>query len=170
MTGLADRLAERTLELVDIPSESRHEERIRTHLLERVPAHVTAEYAGDDAFLFVPQRRADAPLVVLAGHYDTVPAQANIPGRIEVDAVHGLGASDMKGGVAVAVELVRDLASVEAGRLRRRACSCSAARSFRPSTIRSPRSSTARARSTTRLSRSCSSLRTGRCMQAASVT
>ena len=115
MTGLADRLAQRTLALVDIPSESRHEERIRAHLLDLVPAELTVEYASDEAFLFVPLRRADAPLVVLAGHYDTVPAQANIPGRIEDGAVHGVGASDMKGGVAVAVELVRDLPRAEAG-------------------------------------------------------
>jgi succinyl-diaminopimelate desuccinylase len=50
---------------------------------------------------------ADAP-VLLAGHVDTVPAQENIPGRISGDAVHGLGASDMKGGVAVMLELARD--------------------------------------------------------------
>jgi succinyl-diaminopimelate desuccinylase len=43
--------------------------------------------------------------VVLAGHLDTIPAQANIPGRIENGSVHGLGASDMKSGVAVMVEL-----------------------------------------------------------------
>jgi succinyl-diaminopimelate desuccinylase len=115
VTGLADRLAERTLELVDIPSESGHEERIRAHLLDLVPAELTADYAGDEAFLFVAQRRTDVPLVVLGGHYDTVPAQANLPGRIGDGAVHGVGASDMKGGVAVAVELVRDLARTEAG-------------------------------------------------------
>jgi succinyl-diaminopimelate desuccinylase len=115
VTGLADRLAQRTLELVNIRSESRHEEQIRPHLLELVPGELAAEFAGDEAFLFVPERRTDAPLVVLAGHYDTVPAQANLPGRIEGGAVHGLGASDMKGGVAVAVELVRDLARAEPG-------------------------------------------------------
>jgi succinyl-diaminopimelate desuccinylase len=115
VTDLADRLAERTLELVDIPSESLHEAAIRTRLLELVPEEFEPAFAGDEAFLFAPPRRRDVPLVVLAGHYDTVPAQENIPGRIEGGGVHGLGASDMKGGVAVALELVRDLASASPG-------------------------------------------------------
>jgi len=110
VTGLADRLAERTLEFVNIPSESREEDEIREHLLDLVPPELSAEYAHDEAFFFLPERRPGAPLVVLAGHYDTVPAQDNLPGRIEQEAVHGLGASDMKGGVAVAIELMRDLA------------------------------------------------------------
>ncbi|CAN5215931.1 succinyl-diaminopimelate desuccinylase [soil metagenome] len=116
VSALADRLAERTLELVNIPSESRQEAQIREHLLGLVPRELSAVYAHDDAFFFLPERRLGVPLVVLAGHYDTVPAQANIPGRVELGAVHGLGASDMKGGVAVALELVRDLASEPEGR------------------------------------------------------
>jgi succinyl-diaminopimelate desuccinylase len=114
MSSLAERLAARTLELVDIPSQSRSEQAIREHLLSLVPAEFVPEFAGDDAFLFARERRPGLPLVVLAGHYDTVPAQDNLPGRIANGAVHGLGASDMKGGVAVALELVRDLATAPA--------------------------------------------------------
>jgi succinyl-diaminopimelate desuccinylase len=110
VTPLAQRLAERTLELVDIPSESLHETEVRAHLLSLVPAVFAAEYVAEDAFVFARPRRPGVPLVLLVGHYDTVPAQGNLPGRIEGGAVHGCGATDMKGGVAVALELVRDLA------------------------------------------------------------
>ena len=109
MDELGERLAARTLELVDIPSPSGSEARVRDRLLDLVPSFLEPEFAGDEAYLFVSGRRPDAPLVLLAGHYDTVPAQDNVPGRIEDDAVHGLGASDMKGGLAVALETVRDL-------------------------------------------------------------
>src|SRR6201999_447925 len=49
--------------------------------------------------------RGERPLVLLAGHLDTVPAQGNRPGRRTDERVEGLGASDMKGGVAVMLEL-----------------------------------------------------------------
>ena len=115
MTALADRLAARTLELIDIPSVSRTEDAIREHLLSLVPPSYIAEYAGDEVNFHTPAGRRDVPLVVLVGHYDTVPVQDNLPGEIREGAVHGLGASDMKGGLAVAIELVRDLAVRDLG-------------------------------------------------------
>jgi succinyl-diaminopimelate desuccinylase len=109
VTALADRLAARTLEFVDIPSQSGSEAVIRERLLSLIPTTLTSDYAGDEAFLFVSPRRPGMPLIVLAAHYDTVPAQGNLPGRIDDAAVHGLGASDMKGGLAVALEIARNL-------------------------------------------------------------
>ena len=115
VSSLGDRLARRTLELVDIPSESLHEAAIRERLRSLVPGSFLPVFEGDDAFLWASPRRVDTPLLVLAGHYDTVPAQDNVPGRIDDGAVHGCGASDMKSGVAVALELVRELAETGPG-------------------------------------------------------
>ena len=42
---------------------------------------------------------------MLAGHTDTVPANGNAAARIEGDTLWGLGAADMKGGLAVMLEL-----------------------------------------------------------------
>jgi succinyl-diaminopimelate desuccinylase len=109
MSDLANRLAERTLELIDIPSESRNEAAIAEHVRSAVPASFALEYEGDDAFVWSSPRHEGRPLLVLAGHYDTVPAQDNLPGRIEDGWVVGLGASDMKGGLAVMLELARTL-------------------------------------------------------------
>jgi succinyl-diaminopimelate desuccinylase len=109
MSDLANRLAERTLELIDIPSESRNEAAIAEHVRSAVPASFALEYEGDDAFVWSSPRHEGRPLLVLAGHYDTVPAQENLPGRIEDGWVVGLGASDMKGGLAVMLELARTL-------------------------------------------------------------
>jgi len=94
-------LAQRTLQLVDVPSESRSEAALVALVRELVPGD--AIYDDDEVLLYGDPR---AP-VVLAGHLDTVPAQGNIPGLLADGAVRGLGASDMKAGVAVMIELAR---------------------------------------------------------------
>jgi succinyl-diaminopimelate desuccinylase len=92
-------LAETTLRLVDTPSESRHEAAAVELIRALVPG--PARYDDGEVLLY-----GEGP-IVLAGHLDTIPAQDNLPGRIADGAVHGVGASDMKGGVAVMVELAR---------------------------------------------------------------
>ena len=94
-------LAARTLQLVDVPSESRHE----GDAMELVRSLLGGGSLYDDGDAIVWGDPASP--VLLAGHLDTVPAQRNLPGRIADGAVHGLGASDMKGGIAVMVELAR---------------------------------------------------------------
>ena len=98
-----DRLAERTLALVSIPSVSRSEAEAMTYVRDQLALEPL--FASDDVVFASTARRDGHPLVVLAGHVDTVPAQDNLPGRIEDGAVVGLGASDMKGGIAVMLEL-----------------------------------------------------------------
>ncbi|HUH15939.1 MAG TPA: succinyl-diaminopimelate desuccinylase [Gaiellaceae bacterium] len=103
MSALAHRLAARTLELVDIPSESRDEAEIARY----VEAAIGPPTWRDGETLWYGDSLGGRPLVVLAGHLDTVPAQGNLPGAISDGAVVGLGASDMKGGLAVMTELAR---------------------------------------------------------------
>ncbi len=113
-TDLADRLARRTLELIDVRSESRGEAPLAAHLLAALrAAGVQARDAGDTCVLAGTARRGDRPFLLLAGHLDTVPEQGNLPGRIEDGRVHGLGASDMKGADAVMLELAIALAGRE---------------------------------------------------------
>src|SRR2546429_9976546 len=99
----AGRLAERTLALVNIASVSRAEAEAMACVRSQLP--LEAVWSTDDVLFATSRRRAGRPLVLLAGHVDTVPAQGNLPGGIEGDAVIGLGASDMKGGLAVMLEL-----------------------------------------------------------------
>ena len=97
----ASDLAARTLELVDVPSESRLEQAAMELVRSLLPGDPL--YDDGEAIVWGDE---DAP-VALAGHVDTVPAQGNLPGRVAHDAVHGVGSSDMKGGVAVMLELAR---------------------------------------------------------------
>jgi succinyl-diaminopimelate desuccinylase len=104
--GLHERLAARTLDLVDVASESRAEGALAGRVLALLrDAGVEARDAGDTCVLAGVTERRDRPLLLLAGHLDTVPAQGNRPGSRDDDAVHGLGAADMKGAVAVMLEL-----------------------------------------------------------------
>jgi succinyl-diaminopimelate desuccinylase len=53
--------------------------------------------------------------IVLAGHLDTVPPNDNAEPRRDGDTLHGLGTADMKGGLAVLLDLA-EMASSEAPR------------------------------------------------------
>jgi succinyl-diaminopimelate desuccinylase len=99
----AERLAERLEALVAIPSVSGDEAAILDAIRSQLPPSLTI--AEDDAVLSaIPARRPGAPLVVLAGHVDTVPIGRCAPGR-RADTILGRGAADMKAGLAVMLEL-----------------------------------------------------------------
>jgi succinyl-diaminopimelate desuccinylase len=100
-----------TAELVDIPSVSHNERAITDHLeglLRAVPWLETSR-VGEN--LVARTSFGHGRRLLLAGHTDTVPPNDNQHARIVGDECWGLGACDMKGGVAVLAELAR---SVEA--------------------------------------------------------
>lgn len=114
---LGERLAARTLELIDIPSESRDEAALAAHVLGVLrDGGVDVRDAGDTCVVAFPAGPSgpDAPLLLLGGHLDTVPSQGNRPGTRDGQAVHGLGASDMLAALAVMIELGLAMAAAPA--------------------------------------------------------
>jgi succinyl-diaminopimelate desuccinylase len=53
----------------------------------------------------------DQERIVLGGHLDTGPANGNATPRRDGDTLHGLGATDMKGGLAVMLQLAASIAA-----------------------------------------------------------
>lgn len=98
-----------TAALVDIPSESRHEQRLADEVEAalRLLDHVQVTRFGNTVVARTDLGRAQR--VVLGGHLDTVPAADNLPHRIDGDNLYGLGSNDMKGGVAVALRCAHEL-------------------------------------------------------------
>lgn len=100
-----------TAALVDIPSESRHEQRIADEIeaaLRAQAPHFEVVRNGDAVLARTHLGRPSR--VILAGHTDTVPAADNVPSRMDGDVLHGCGTSDMKSGDAVFLHLAATIA------------------------------------------------------------
>lgn len=110
MTADSDRLVDTLAWLVDIPSVTGDEDRICGEIAARLTPTLGEGLirSGDS---LIAGRRTAKPMVLLVGHLDTVPAQGQPPARVEGDRLHGLGASDMKGGLAVMIHLLEEIQS-----------------------------------------------------------
>lgn len=120
-------VAQLTMALIDIPSESKSEARLADLVQQALDPldHLLVDRVGDTVVARTDWGRAER--VVLGGHLDTVPAADNgratyvaageaVPlvgldglAKAPADRIYGLGACDMKGGVAVALKCAHDL-------------------------------------------------------------
>ena len=93
-------------DLVAVPSVSFHEERI-TDLIEEELHDSSGQLdvirIGDNLVARTDLGRQWR--LILAGHTDTVPPSGNAEARVDGDVLWGVGAADMKGGIAVLLEL-----------------------------------------------------------------
>lgn len=100
-----------TADLIAVPSESFQEQALVAWMeaeLRAVPG-LDVTRVGDNLVARTDLGRDRR--VVLAGHTDTVPeADGNGTPRIEGDVLYGLGATDMKSGLAVMFDLARTVA------------------------------------------------------------
>lgn len=106
----ADLLAQ-TAVLVDVPSVS-HSEAKLADLVEselRSAPYLEVARIGDNVIGRTAFGRSQR--VVLGGHLDTVPPKDNSHAVLESDRCFGVGSADMKGGLAVLLDIARSLRS-----------------------------------------------------------
>ncbi len=94
-----------TEDLVNIESVSGNEAEIADEVEAALRAldHLEVQRFGNTVVARTHQGHAER--VVIAGHIDTVPLNANLPARRDEANLHGLGTCDMKGGVAIGLRL-----------------------------------------------------------------
>ncbi len=110
MNDLAERLARSTLELCAVPSVT-GDEAACADLVERRLRRTPLEVSRVGLSVVARTPPTEKPLVLLVGHTDTVPPKATDgPPRRDGDRVYGVGASDMKCGLAVMLELAESIA------------------------------------------------------------
>ncbi len=99
-----------TAALCAVPSVSRSEAELAAAVEVRLAAGpLRVERVGNNVVARTDAGRERR--VVLAGHLDTVPANGNEVPKVEGDVLHGLGAADMKGGLAVLLRLAEEVAA-----------------------------------------------------------
>ena len=95
-----------TAALVDIPSESRDEQRIADEVEAALREQTTGfEIVRNGNAVLARTNLGTPSRVILAGHLDTVPIADNVPSRRVDGELHGCGTSDMKSGDAVFLHL-----------------------------------------------------------------
>ena len=104
-----DTIADLLETLVNLPSVTGEEAAIAGWLTDRLARGGRGEVlrSGCSMVWRAPQR--GRPLVVLAGHVDTVPPKGNERARRENGRLYGLGSTDMKSGDAVMLALIETL-------------------------------------------------------------
>ena len=108
---IRDELAELTLALCRIPSETFHEAEIAAWVQERcvqAAGEPSVTRIGNSVVCqpFAGDGPAEQPTIALVGHLDTVKCAPGQPYEIRDGRVYGCGASDMKSGVAVMLALL----------------------------------------------------------------
>lgn len=113
MLNTTESLADLLATLVDIPSVTGNELAIADYVSQRLAKAGKGEVLRSGNGLVWRGPQSGKPLVVLAGHLDTVPPSGNERSRRDGDKLYGVGTTDMKAGDAVMLALHDSLAMNE---------------------------------------------------------
>lgn len=104
-----------TRAICDIESVSGNEKRLADAIESTLRTHGHLEITRDGDAIVARTTQGRATRVIIAGHIDTVPVNANLPTALEVrdgsTFITGRGTVDMKAGVAVALKLAAELSA-----------------------------------------------------------
>jgi succinyl-diaminopimelate desuccinylase len=100
--------ADLLLQLMEIQSPTGEEGAIARFLHERLGQTGRPAVLDGKSVLIPPPPPDGRPMVLLAGHSDTVPPSGNAKPRRDGETIWGRGAVDMKGGLAVMISLLDD--------------------------------------------------------------
>lgn len=103
---MTETLADLLETLVNTPSVTGNEAAIADWLGQRLARRGTGEVLRSGRSLVWRAPPTGRPMLVLAGHTDTVPAKGNERARREDGRLYGVGSTDMKGGDAVMLRLL----------------------------------------------------------------
>lgn len=109
MLDITKNLAELTTDLVNIPSVSLAEMQIADEITRQLEAVADLKLLRFDNTLIASTQNSHPLRVILAGHLDTVPPNNNQTATLSGKAIKGLGAVDMKGGLAVMLKLAQEV-------------------------------------------------------------
>ncbi|MGV3713660.1 succinyl-diaminopimelate desuccinylase [Pseudolysinimonas sp.] len=110
MLDLTASSADLTAAIVDIESVSGNERALADVVEAALSAMPHLEVTRDADAVVARTTLGRDRRVVIAGHLDTVPVNANLPSRLDGDVLWGRGTVDMKAGCAVMLKLAAELA------------------------------------------------------------
>ncbi len=103
---MKEKLIEYTLNLVNIPSVIGNEKGIADYVENFLKNYNLNIVRYNNSIISYDNLDNDKKTIALIGHLDTVPGVNQYSGQIIDNRIYGLGASDMKGGLAVMMALI----------------------------------------------------------------
>lgn len=109
MLQIDKNLADLTVDLINIPSVSLAEKDLADQIQAFLTSLAGLEVTRIENTCIAKTNFNFSSRVILAGHIDTVPANQNEKAVISADTIFGLGAVDMKSGLAVMLKLAQNV-------------------------------------------------------------